>query len=200
MSRRAHVASIEAIADFRTALIQYRETLLDTLTDLSLQSKRAEVWIQQQQPAYWRDQCRLAVQQVAETRHQLELCELNLQRGERNSCTLEKRAYDRARQRWRKTEEMLNSVRDWQRKLRPQFEEARIQLAKTRYTVEEELLAGVARLDQLLDALTKYIDQSTIRPYDADQPPVEAPAADPSTAAAESRPKVSPIDVSQDDV
>ena len=161
----AHVTSIEAVREFRAALIQFAEEAGAALESMSAQIHRALDWVEHQQPAYWQQQIKLAFDDVAETRMQLETCRLRTVAGHRPLCIEEKQNHRRAKQRLEYCQQMVPKVKRWTIKFRHEADEYRGRMGQLNHTVKVELPRMIALIDRTATALEKYAEM--------DAPPVD---------------------------
>ena len=86
MSTSANVASIEAIRDFKGALLRFEEGAAHALSALQQEIYRALDWLENDRPAYWREQIRRGHDRVAESRLNYERCRMKSVGGQRPAC------------------------------------------------------------------------------------------------------------------
>ncbi len=171
MSQSANVTSIDAIKRIRQLMVKFDSNVRDALTQLSLECRRAVDWIDIDRPKYWQQQLHLALNQVAEARVNLERKQITVAGGDLNSLIDEKKAYEKARNRRRFTEERVRAVKQWQRKIRHVAEEFEVQIAKAADWAESDMPRAIATLDRMIRSLDKYTEQRP--PTDVGDLPVE---------------------------
>ena len=74
MEQAARVTSIDAIREFRAALLEFAHDARDALSAVDLETRRALEWVLERQPAYWHQQVRLGHDRVLEARNDLHRC------------------------------------------------------------------------------------------------------------------------------
>src|SRR5688572_11598136 len=76
MSDRAEVSSIDAIADFRAALLIYISKVRPLLDDSADEVARAREWLRTTQRIYWENQIRIRTRELADAQQALFSAEL----------------------------------------------------------------------------------------------------------------------------
>ena len=59
MANFAHIGSLDALRQFRVALIKYAESINVALDEAETEVQRTDMWIKQEQPIYWKQQLAL---------------------------------------------------------------------------------------------------------------------------------------------
>ena len=72
MTNPANVRSLQAIRDFKVALLQFEEQATSALEAITQQINRVLDWLQHDRPGYWKQQLRRGFDKVAETRASLQ--------------------------------------------------------------------------------------------------------------------------------
>ena len=83
MSRRAHVASIDALRSFKTALQEFDEVVRQVLISLQTEVQRGRDWFEQDRVPYWHAEVRRAQDALVEDLNRLERKRL----GPRTKCS-----------------------------------------------------------------------------------------------------------------
>jgi hypothetical protein len=173
MNRQVNVWSIAALRRFQAALREYADAVEDVQTNLQMESQRTVDWIQQDRTAYWPRELRLAEETLNESLNQLELKQLTLDGRDAPSCSEERNAVHRARQRVRYAQERLARTRQLGPLVQHHAEEYRGVLAKLLHIAESEVPRAVAALDRMATALETYAAQATPSPQVATRQPEE---------------------------
>jgi hypothetical protein len=156
MNRQVNVTSIDALRRFQAALREYSEAVQDVLANLQLEAQRTVDWVQQDRMAYWPHQVRLAGEALTEALNQLEMKQLTLDGRDAPSCSEEKNAVHRSRQRLRYTEQQLARTRQLGPIVQHQAEEYQGVLAKLAQMIETDIPRALAALDRMASSLEKY--------------------------------------------
>jgi hypothetical protein len=153
---RAKVSSIDALRHFRVALIEYQDDIIDSVTLLELELRRALNWIELDRANYWPAQARRSSDKWIAARTDLQRCELAIRPDDRKPCMVERKALDRAKQRMRLCEEKVTVVKKWVVTLRQEGSMLSGRLARLRDVVERELPNAIATMQRLITALDGY--------------------------------------------
>ena len=157
MERSAQVTSVDAVRDFRAALVQFGDEAQGAVVMLMLEARKAVQWLQQDRARYWPDQTRKAQDLVVRARNDLERCQLHYGSEDAPSCFDQKKRLDRAKRRLRLCEEKTQAVKRWLNILRPELDDFDRELAKMTNWLETDLPRATASLERMLRALDKYV-------------------------------------------
>lgn len=154
----ANVRDIDAIREFRTALIEFIEETTGALEVMTMEMQRVKAWIEQEQPQYWTIQTRKAFDKIAETRVALNRCQMRTVAGQRSSCIEEKQAFAAAKRRLQHCHDQVEVVKRWGMKLRHEADEFRGRLAGVRRMLETDLPRALALLEKTASVLEAYAE------------------------------------------
>ena len=152
----ANLRSIEAVHDFRAALIVYVEDASLALQMMTMELQKSFEWIEHDRPHYWNAQMKRAFDLVAQTRASYETCRMRTVAGHRPSCLEEKQAHARAKQRLQMCQDQLKAVKQVANKLRQEADEFRGRLANLQTMLEVDLPAAIVRLEKIVTILEQY--------------------------------------------
>lgn len=153
---RAEVRSVDALHQFRLALVEYEDNILESVTLLELEMRKALDWIEHDRSSYWPEQVRRSSDKLTERRNDLERCEMAIRAEDRKSCMVERKALDRAKQRLRLCEQKVNVVKKWRVELSQQGAQMSGRLARLRDVIERDVPNAIATLGRLITALEQY--------------------------------------------
>jgi hypothetical protein len=156
MDGAANVRSIEALRDFRVALVQFNADAKDSIVMLMLESRKAIQWLVHDRARYWPDQLRKAQEKVVHARNDLERCQLRFGSEQAPSCFDQKKALDKAKRRLKVCEEKVKLVKKWTNVIRHELEEFDGEMSKMTTWLEADLPRGIALLERMVRALDKY--------------------------------------------
>ena len=88
MSQSARVTSVEAVKEFRPALIIFCEQAKDALSSVDMETRNLLDWLQRDQLGYWQRQLRLRQEEVSEAKAELFRRQLPGIRGEKPDCRI----------------------------------------------------------------------------------------------------------------
>jgi hypothetical protein len=182
----ANVRSVAAIADFRAALTTFGDTAKRALDEVDMELGRAIEWVSDEQPAYWKGQVQVALDEVADRRNELDQCERRAYDGQRPSCYQERKALEAAKRHVRHCEDKIDVVRRWSRTVQQEVSEYHADVSKFRALLDGDLPKSLALLDRMVSALEAYaaipvvpatpvgqgISESIAR-TESDEPPAE---------------------------
>ena len=152
------------------------------------QVRRAQQWLEHDAPAYWKQQIRICLDEVARTRSALESCRTRTAGDNRPSCIEEQEAYRAARRRLQQAEEKVEVVSRWVQRLRREIDDYRGRTMRFRRCLETEIPRTMALLERTVSSLEKYVDHrlapiegELALPFTQEQPPLHvAPPQQPS--------------------
>lgn len=163
-SQSANVNSLDALRQFRVALVRFAADVEEALVTLELEARRPLEWIEDNRPRYWRQQAHKASDRVNEARVALERCQVRINSEDPKYCYDERKALEKAKRRLQLAEEKIQAVRRWRIEMLKATEELHSQLAKARHYLESDLVKGVAALDRMSAALDRYVEQTAQPP------------------------------------
>jgi hypothetical protein len=157
MGEGANVRSLEALIEFRAALVQFEDTSSGALDVLQQQIHRATDWFEHDRPGYWKRRIERSFNEVAETRTAYEMCRLNKVAGHRPACIEEKQAHEKAKRQLQHSQEQLEVARRWVFKIGHEVEEYRGRVGPMRQCLENDVPRMIGVLDRMIAALESYI-------------------------------------------
>jgi hypothetical protein len=157
MSSTANITSIDALTNFRAALLRFADDAEAALMTLDMEGRRPVAWVEVDRARYWPQQARKASDAVAEARLALERCELRVSGDDPRYCYDERKALEKAKRRLRLAEEKIQAVRRWRPKMHKEFEEFQVQIARFRRYLESNLPQAVAAMERMAAALNRYV-------------------------------------------
>jgi hypothetical protein len=160
VSSTAQITSLDALRQFRAALVQFAADVEAALVTLELEARRPVEWIENDRSRYWPQQARKASDLVSEARLALERCEVRISGGDARYCYDERKALEKAKRRLRLAEEKTQATRRWRIQMHKESEEFQVQIAKLKRYLESDLVRAFAALDRMSAALNRYAEQS----------------------------------------
>lgn len=156
MNAPANVTSVDAIREFRAALLKFEHEMRDTMAELLMESRKAIEWIEHDRPQYWPAQARSASDALAVAANDLERCELAIRPDDKRGCHEQKMAVEASKRRLRFCEQQVEVVRKWRRTLQHDLNEFQGNVTRITDFVDADLPRAVAMLDRILGALDRY--------------------------------------------
>ncbi len=175
MAQSAKVLSIQALKDFRIALVTFTEEARNALSGVDMELKRMRDWLERDQLSYWQMQVKRRHEAMMMARTELYRRRISQQGSDAISDTEQKEALKEAQRRLHIAEEKVETVK----KLIPIFHHAMAEYVSRAAPLTDHLSGGV---DRSLGSLTKMID--SLEAYLA----LNAPAAPPVESMGVSRP------------
>jgi hypothetical protein len=193
MSNGAEVGSIDAVRQFRAALVTFAEEAREALGSYEMEVGRALQWLLESQPQYWKQQVRICEDRVTEAKIELERCRASkLPGGETPSCMEEKKSLERARQRWQYVQDKIAATRKWGYVAQREESEYSGRASQLSTLFDAEVPRALAMLERALASLEAYtrVRSDAFGPLPAarlptagDPPPVSS--GEPGAAAAD---------------
>ncbi len=159
MGKSAHLTSIDAVRDFRTALSDYEHDMRESVTQLLRELQRALDWVEHDRATYWPGQVRRASDAVLRARQDLERCEMAMRAEDRRSCHEQRLALEQARQRLRLAEQKTRLLRQWRVAVGQEADKVRGRLLKMMDFLDTDFPRGLASLGRILAALERYTER-----------------------------------------
>lgn len=170
----ANLHSIEALRAFKAALQAFESSVQDALVSLELEARRPVEWIENDRSRYWPREERKASDGVIEARLALERCELTTSADTPRYCYDERKLLEKAKRRWRLTEEKVQAVKRWRQQIRKDVQEFQVQISKLKRFMETDFLGGIVSLERMSEALDRYVRRPASSPTDT-SPDVKSP-------------------------
>jgi hypothetical protein len=158
VSASANVRSIPAVREFRAAVQVFLEEANGSLEMIQMELQRAFDWIEHEQPSYWQAQIRRAFDLVAQTRVQLNTCEMRTVAGRKPSCIEEKQAYAAAKRRLQHCQEQVERVKKWNIRIHHDSNEFRGRIASLRRALDRDVPKLLALLERTVRILEEYAE------------------------------------------
>lgn len=158
MSESAKVTSVDAIVEFRGALRTFEADAAQAILTLDDQAQRALYWIDNEAPAYWKQEIRRCSDLVARRRSELETCKMRTVAGQRAACLEEIQALRAAQHKHRVAEEKLEVVRKWSQRIRQELDDYRGRTMALRIALERDLPRTFGLIDRTISSLDAYVE------------------------------------------
>lgn len=156
MSGSAQVRSTDAIEAFRQALIRFQDEAVRAVEALDMELQRAEEWIDNDRPAYWKAQLQMAEQGAHDAKMELARCLMMTTAGERPTCREQRAAVRDWLARVDRCREKLERVRHWQRNFSHESLEHKGRIGQLRRLLEIDVPDARGSLESILRRLDAY--------------------------------------------
>jgi hypothetical protein len=154
MTDRAEVTSIDAIADFRSALLIYISKVRPLLDDSTDEVSRTRDWLRVTQRLYWENQIRIRTRELADAQQALFSAELAKLRP---ATSAEVVAVQKARRALAAAEEKLRLLKHATSTFEKEAVPRLKQIENLRTVVATDLQEAVHFLDRIVGALDRYV-------------------------------------------
>jgi len=163
----ANVRSIEAVRDFRIALLIFQQNVTDALMSMQEQVYSALDWMENDRPRHWHQQELKAFDEISAARIALESARMRKSMDDhRPSLIEEKQALKDAKDRLTFCQEKMRIVKTMCVKVRHETDEFRGRMSQLERLLETDLPGMIALLERMLTALESYADIDTRRNQD----------------------------------
>ncbi len=154
MNARAHVQSMEAVEQFRSALVSYRDHAGALLEEMTGEVLRTRLWLQQDRAMHWRGQCHARRKNLDELKAAWFRAELTSS-GRRGVSEMDMR---RAREALRHAEAKQEAVKRWIHRFDSHVSPLAVPLEHLQDVLSGDLVRATARLRSLLRTLDGYLE------------------------------------------
>jgi len=156
MNDNAKVSSIDAIVDFRVALIRFAEDVTSSLTSLQMEVDRSREWIEHDRPMYWNRMFRKQYDNVATARQELSACKRRGVGDKKPSCIEEEQKFKKAKRRLEEIEEIVNTIPRWKTKLGRAGDEYKARVSGLQRFIDTDIEKAILLLERMTTILDEY--------------------------------------------
>jgi hypothetical protein len=157
MSPRANVRSLDAIRQFRPAVIRFGDDVTAALTGLRTELNRTLQWLDHDCPTHWQQQVRNGFDKVNEARTQLSRKQMMTIGGRHPDCIEEKKALVRTKQHLELAQEKVKLCRQWSIKAHRAADEYQSRIGRA----EQAIVQGIPRMLAILERIVLALEQYT---------------------------------------
>jgi hypothetical protein len=150
--QQASVLSIDALKDFRAALIEFGEDAKLALGEAQSDVQRTIWWVQHDQPAHWQRELRHRNNRLNEAK--TDLARVQLQQA---STVAEKKKVVACQRAVEEAEEKLRRIKQWSLTLDKELMLFRGQCNSLAGVLDGELPNVIARMERMIDTLHQYV-------------------------------------------
>src|SRR6185503_12221643 len=150
MADKAHVASVEALENFRANLVLYVSRARPTVEEVSSEVLRVRSWLQTDQRLHWEGQLRRRAKELEQAQAALSGARLSDLRGDK---TVEQNAVRKAKAALDQAENKLKRLKQWNREFDTQVQPLVKQLEKLHTVLSNDMLLANAYLTQAISTL-----------------------------------------------
>lgn len=172
MADQAKVTSLDALEQFRSALIVFLTDAHRSVDEVGDAIRHTRQWVQHDQRMHWEAQRRKWQQKLDQATQELMSARLS---SLRDSTTMQENAVRKAKEALAEAEDKLRVLKHWNRNFDNAVDPLAKGLESLRYLLDHELPKGVSYLLQAQKTLEAYAE--TGAPGAAPEPAVEPPEA-----------------------
>jgi DNA repair exonuclease SbcCD ATPase subunit len=188
MAQTARVTSIQSVADFREALLEFGASAQDALGAVDMQIRRAVDWLADQ-TKFWQVQIRKCQEDVLRARMELEQRKMENRDGRGRGSSEQEKNLRRALEKLKYAEERLANCKRWVPMLHHAIHEYQGPARLLSGALETDLKHAVALLEQKITALEAYL---ALAPPSAPEPMPTTSAETEVTSMAGGTPDAAP--------
>lgn len=166
MADKAHVTSLDVLADFRATLILYVSKARPAVEETSSEVLRLRMWLQNDQRMHWEGQVRRRRKQLEEAEQALSSARMS---DLREAVTVEFKAVQKAKHALDEAEAKLRVLKHWNREFDSRVEPLVRQLEKVNTVLANDMTKAAAFLAQAANTLAAYAEMAA--PSVAPPPP-----------------------------
>jgi hypothetical protein len=157
MAEQAQVTSVEAIEQFRAALILFLSSSRPALEEVSAEIARAKSWLQHDQRRFWENELRVRHRKLEEAQQELFSARLS---SFQESTSLQQMAVNRWQRAVHDAEEKIARLKKWDRELENRSEPLVKQAEQFHTFLTTEMPKAIAHLAQAVKTLEAYANVS----------------------------------------
>jgi hypothetical protein len=156
MDGAARITSIDALSEFRAALIKFKSEAAAALIETESELQRTLLWLRHDQTAYWQRQARARQELLTRAKTDLYRKQVAQDREVRIGVD-QKKAVEKAKRDLAQAEEKIEAVRRWIRTLDKEMVLYRGECQGLAAMIEGGVPEIVKRMDGMMDALRAYL-------------------------------------------
>lgn len=158
MSRSANVHDIEALKNFRLALLKFAEKATNSLGEADAEVQRVTQWLENEAASHWTNELRKRHEAVMKAKEALRYKQIfKSPTGGKQSTVDEEKAVQVALRRHAEAEQKLTSVKKWTRQLHKESHIYRGSVQRLGTTVSTDVPNAGAKILRMLTALEGYV-------------------------------------------
>jgi hypothetical protein len=158
MSQTARVDSVDALKEFRVALIKFAEAANAALGDAESEVQRAQMWLENDQMSFWQSQIRKRTELVSRCKDALRMKKVFKDAtGSRQSYIDEEKALAKATRMLEEAEQKMANTKSWARRFQKEAAAYKGSVQRLSTFVLADVPVATAKLDRMTAALQAYI-------------------------------------------
>ena len=161
MDGQARVGSIDAIQDFRAALIRYSERARRALDDVTGEVKRTRGWLESEQRQKWEGEYRRRARHLEQAQQELFSARLSSMKQDKSA---QQMAVKKAERMLAEAEQKLAVIKRWRQAYDARVEALAKQLETLQDMLTRQMPKGVVSLSNSIRHLQDYAEVNAPRP------------------------------------
>jgi hypothetical protein len=158
MSQIARVESVDALKEFRVALIKFAETANGALGDCESEVQRMQMWLENDQTSHWTSQIRKLTEVVSRAKEALRMKKVFKDAtGSKGSYVDEEKALAKATRALDEAQQKMAATKSWARKFPKEASAFKGSIQRMSTFVLSDVPVAAAKLDRMTAALKAYI-------------------------------------------
>lgn len=163
MATPARVRSLEALEQFRAALVGFRADGIDAVTALQLEARRACDWLTDQK-RFWQKAVRDCQDELTQAKSELSRKQMVGPNDRVPDTTVERKAVRRATERLEHAETKLEKCRRWEAELRREIDDFDGPVRTLANRFESELPKTIAAMGRIIGRVEAYLETNPSPP------------------------------------
>jgi hypothetical protein len=156
MSESANVKSLDAVRQFATAVVRFREEAKICVTRLESEMRRVIGWLERYRPGFWKRESESCDRRHAEARVMLHKCRMRRVGDFRPTCFEEQKNVQHWKQQLKFAEQQLRVVKHWTITAHQEADEYYGRAVQLIQTLEREVPQLIALLQHAIENLDDY--------------------------------------------
>lgn len=156
MSEFARVTSLDALRDFKAALIDFAEQAGLALSEAQSDVQRTVGWLTNDRMVHWQREIKKRNEKLALAKSELFRKQLE-SNDTRTSAVVERKNVARAEQAVQEAEEKVKNCKKWKTALERELMLFRAQCGQVAGVVASDIPITIGRMEKMMDALHRYI-------------------------------------------
>ncbi|MEO6809605.1 MAG: hypothetical protein ABI353_10890 [Isosphaeraceae bacterium] len=153
---QASVRSIDALRDFRAALIEFAEDALGALGAADMETRRTVHWVTHEQRLYWQEQLKRRKELLSQAHSELARKKLGASSGNTPRYTEQLEQQKKAKARLEEAERRAELLKRWEPRLQQAVLEYKGRAGRLSDLIGGDLPRSLALLDRIIEALDAY--------------------------------------------
>lgn len=156
MDKSAKITAIDALLQFKAALIEFSEAVQLSLGEANSDVNRVQGWLRNDRFNYWKQQIRYRNNRLADAKSELMRAEISSS-DTRASAVIERKMVEKWKRQVAEAEGKVQNIKKWSQKLEREMPIFKGRCQSLARIMDGDLPKALAKLDRLSTALEKYV-------------------------------------------